>query len=94
MLILAKMQGCDIVSLSPGATNLHVPQTGFDQFLNYQPSFNISLEKINQALKYEKNLNYYVEDGRYWLEEKFFCRDKLEKLDRMWVDALRPGPVN
>ena len=27
---------------------------------------------MNQALKYEKNLNYYVEDGRYWLRREFF----------------------
>ena len=94
MLILAKMQGCEIVSLSSGKTNLHVPQTSFDEFLDYRPAFIISREKMNQALKYEKNLNYYVEDGRYWREEKFFCRSKLEKLDRMWLDALAPSPAN
>jgi len=94
MLILAKMRGCDIVSLSVGETNLHVPQTSFDEFLNYRPAFTISQEKMNQALKYEKKLNYYVKDGRYWLKENFFCRDKLEKLDRIWVDALTPSPVN
>ena len=94
MLILAKMQGCEIVSLSTGKTNLHVPQTSFDEFLDYRPAFIISREKMNQALKYEKKLNYYVEDGRYWREEKFFCRNKLEKLDRMWLDALAPRPVN
>ena len=94
MLILAKMQGCDIVSLSTGETNLHVPQTSFDEFLDYQPAFIYSREKVSQALKYEKNLNYYVEDGRYWLEENLFCRDELKKLDQMWVDALKPTPVN
>ena len=33
---------------------------------------------MSQALKYEKNLNYYVEDGRYWREENYFCRDELK----------------
>lgn len=94
LLILAKMRGCDIVSLSAGKTNLHVPQISFDEFLEYQPAFSISREKMNQALKYEKTLNYYVEDGRYWLQENFFCRDKLERLDQIWVDALTPIPVN
>ncbi len=94
LLILAKMRGCDIVSLSAGKTNLHVPQINFDELLEYQPAFSISWEKMNQALKYEKTLNYYVEDGRYWLQENFFCRDKLERLDRIWVDALTPVPVN
>ena len=56
MLILAKMQGCDIVSLSTGETNLHVPQTSFEEFLDYRPAFIISREKMNRALKYEKNL--------------------------------------
>ena len=94
MLILAKMQGCDIVSLSTGATNLHVPQTSFDEFLDYRPAFIISREKMNQALRYEKDLSYYVEDGRYWREENSFCRDELKKLDRMWTDALELSPVN
>ena len=94
MLILAKMQGCDIVSLSTGETNLHVPQTSFEEFLDYRPAFIISREKMSQALQYEKNLNYYVEDGRYWREENFFCRDELKKLDRMWVNALTPSTVN
>ena len=94
MLILAKMQGCDIVSLSTGETNLHVPQTSFEEFLDYRPAFIISREKMNQALKYEKNLNYFVEDGRYWRKENFFCRDELKKLDQMWVDALSTSPMN
>lgn len=94
MLILAKMRGCDVVSLSAGETNLHVPQTSFEKFLDYHPEFVISQEKIYQALNYEKNLNYYVEDGRYWLQENFFCRDELAKLDRIWIDAITPGPVN
>ena len=94
MLIFAKMRGCDIVSLSVGDTNLHVPQTSFDQFLDYQPAFVICKEKMNQALKKEKNLNYFVEDGRYWLKENFFCRGELKKLDRIWIEALTPSPVN
>ena len=94
MLIFAKMQGCDIVSLSAGETNLHVPQRNFDEFLDYRPAFVISQEKMNQALKCEKSLNYYVEDGRYWLKQDFFCRNELEKLDRIWIDALTPSPVN
>ena len=82
------------MSLSAGETNLHVPQTSFEKFLDYHPEFVISQEKIYQALNYEKNLNYYVEDGRYWLQENFFCRDELAKLDRIWIDAITPGPVN
>ena len=94
MLILAKMRDCDIVSLSAGETNLNVPQTSFDEFLDYRPKFVICQEKMNQALKYEKYLNYYVEDGRYWLHENVFCRDALKKLDRIWIDALPSSPMN
>ena len=94
MLILAKMQGCDIVSLSPGETNLHVPQTSFHKFLDYQATFQISEIKVRQALKHEKKLNYYVEDGRYWLEEKLFCRNELQKLDKIWIDAVMSDSLN
>ena len=94
MLILAKMQGCDIISLSPGETNLHVPQTSFDEFLEYQATFRISETKVRQALEHEKKLNYYVKDGRYWLDERLFCRDELQKLDQIWIDALVPEAVN
>jgi hypothetical protein len=94
MLILAKIQGCDIISLSPGETNLHVPQTSFDEFLDYQATFRISETKVRQALEHEKKLNYYVKDGRYWLNEMLFCRDELQKLDQIWIDALVPKAVN
>ncbi len=94
MLILAKMRGCDIVSLSPGETNLHVPQTSLNELLGYQATFLISESKVKQALKLEKRLNYYVDDGRYWLKEKFFCRDELQKLDQIWIDALMSNSLH
>ena len=94
MLILAKMRGCDIVSLSSGETNLHVPQTSWHELLDYQPTFAISEKKMNEALKQEKKLNYFVEDGRYWLDEKLFCRNALKKIDRIWIEALTPTLLN
>ena len=94
MLILAKMRGCDIVSLSPGETNLHVPQTSFHELLDYQATFKICTTKVEQALKLEKRLNYYVEDGRYWLKEKSFCQGELQKLDQIWIDAMLSDPLD
>ena len=94
MLILAKMRGCDIVSLSSGETNLHVPQTSWHELSDYQPPFAISEKKMNEAIKQEKKLNYYVEDGRYWLDEKIFCRNALKKIDRIWIEALTPTLLN
>lgn len=94
MLILAKMQGCDVVSLSAGDTNLHVPQINVHEFLDYQPTFVISKEKVKLALKQEKKLKYFVEDGRYWLKEELFCQDELKKLDQIWIEALSPSLMN
>ena len=94
MLILAKMQGCDILSLSSGKTNLQVPQTTFNEFLDFRPTFVISETKVGQALKHEKSLNYYVDDGRYWVKEKSFCRDELRKIDQIWIEAITSGPLN
>ena len=88
MLILAKNNGCDIVSLSHGESNLHVPQISPDDLTRYQSSFLVSETKVEEALKREKQLNYYVEDGRYWEKEHSFCRSELVKLDQIWTESL------
>jgi hypothetical protein len=88
MLILAKNNGCEIVSLSHGESNLHVPQISPDDLTRYQSSFLVSETKVEEALKREKQLNYYVEDGRYWEKEHSFCRSELVKLDQIWTESL------
>ena len=94
MLILSKIHGCDVVSLSAGETNLHIPQTSFHALADYQAKIVISERKLDEALNREKQLDYYVEDGRYWEKEKLFCRNELEKLDQIWIDALSSGLDN
>ena len=94
MMIMSKLHGCDVVSLSTGETNLHIPQTSFHALADYQTEIVISEQKLDEALKREKLLNYYVEDGRYWEKEKLFCQNELEKLDQIWIDAVSSGLDN
>ena len=94
MLILAKNQGCDMVSLSPGEFNLHVPQISPDDVARYQSSFLISEPKVEEALSLEKQLNYYVEDGRYWTKAHLFSHSELVKLDQIWIDAVSSNAPN
>ena len=67
---------------------MHVPQTSFEEFLDYRPAFIISHDA-----DMKKNLNYYVEDG-HGMKKIFSAAMNLKKLDRMWVNALTPSTVN
>ena len=93
MLILAKMQGCDIISLSlerPICTSHRLALQIFG-LSGYLSDFST---KVRQALEHEKKLNYYVKDGRYWLNERLFAAMSCKKLDQIWIDALVPEAIN
>ena len=57
MMIMSKIHGCDVVSLSTGETNLHIPQTSFHALADYQTEIVISEQKLDEALKRE---NYSI----------------------------------
>ena len=83
-----------MVSLSPGEFNLHVPQISPDDVARYQSSLLISDPNVEEAISLEKQLNYYVEDGRYWTKAHLFSNSELVKLDQIWIDAVSSNAPN
>lgn len=43
---------------------------------------------INQALKREQELAFYIESGRYWEHLDTICSAELSALDNLWINAL------
>ena len=48
----------------------------------------INKGKMEQTLKFEKKLNYFIADGKYWKHEDTFDTEEIDKLDRLWLQCL------
>ena len=82
LMILAAMQGCAMVNLSTGPSRLIFPRTTAPA----QPApFNQSL--AHRALQTERDLDYLVPSGRYWLEADRFDLARIDALDALWLAA-------
>ena len=86
---LAYQQGCVSYNLSRSASRLLFPRAEFDSsgILHTQPHTEPDRDKLLQALRYEDELGYMVENGRYWESDIPFDRDALIALDRQWLAA-------
>ena len=76
----------------PRACSIRVFAT--ERFLN---STSRKLYQIKNAvaacLQTESDLNYFVEDGRYWQHADKFDRKKLQEIDQKWLDAASLFPL-
>ncbi len=48
----------------------------------------INLATFSRAIKMEKELNYFVPDGKYWKNMGLFKSEIISKLDSLWLKAL------
>ena len=48
----------------------------------------INTSKFNFALKKEKQLKYFIKDGRYWKHLEKFSPKEIDALDRLWLDCI------
>ena len=48
----------------------------------------IKTGKMQQALKFEKKLNYFIADGKYWKHEDTFDKEEIDNLDKLWLQCL------
>jgi hypothetical protein len=60
---------------------------------DYQPYVNglgqlFDMAHINQAMKREQELAFYIESGRYWEHLETICNVELSALDNLWMNAL------
>ena len=43
---------------------------------------------VDAALSMEKELNYFVESGKYWKELNRFNLQKIDQLDKLWLNVF------
>ena len=48
----------------------------------------VNRQKLKQALELEKQLNYFVSDGKYWKYEDQFETSQIDDLDKLWLQCL------
>ena len=48
----------------------------------------INMERFDQVLKIEADLNYLILDGKYWKHEHKFDTYQIDKLDKLWLTCL------
>ena len=49
----------------------------------------VDKKKTSEALKMEKDLGYFIRDGKYWKHFKNFDTDAINHLDSLWSSAIR-----
>ena len=88
---LASMQGCRIVNFSElPQSNLIFPRQKMQELYDgIKPKkIQFNQDKIKLALNKEKELGYFVKDGKYWKKMKTFDSKKIQELDSIWMTAL------
>ncbi len=86
---IAASQGCSIFNLSKKASsNLIFRRINLASMSKEDKPRNIDVTLLEQALQYEKNLGYYIEDGKYWKYLADFDQEKINYLDQIWCKVI------
>ncbi len=86
---IAASQGCSIFNLSKKASsNLIFRRINLASMSEEDKPRNIDATLLEQALQYEKNLGYYIEDGKYWKYLADFDQEKINYLDQIWCKVI------
>ena len=90
---LAHQHGCKVWNLSDGPSRLLYPRITTERFFEFdQPQALPNKNAVAACLQTESDLNYFVEDGRYWQHANKFDRKKLQEIDQKWLDAASLFP--
>lgn len=89
LLALAQRQSCTVMNLSERpSSRLMVPRTTVETLrdMTYKPPpLSIDAQAVEAALQAESQLGYWVPSGRYWEESQKFDKEKLQKIDTLWM---------
>lgn len=88
LMVLAAMQGCAMVNLSAGPSQLVFARVSRDKLHFVRPP-QFDQQSALTALQTEAALDYNVPSGRYWLEAERFDPDKIDALDALWLQASK-----
>ena len=87
----ASIRGCSVYNLSEAEeSRLVYRRKKFkdrDTALKDAPR-KVKMNQFNEALKIEKQLNYFILDGKYWKHEDKFDTRQIDQLDQLWLNCL------
>ena len=88
---IALLNNCKIFNLSNlSASNLTFKKININ---NIEDGFNIKYKRLNEnkidlALRMEKETGYYIPDGKYWKKMNEFDEKKIKKIDDLWLSSV------
>lgn len=88
---ICHINNCDVFNLSKkNKSNLIFEKRKIEDVKNIEKvgNRNLKMKKVDNILKFEKKLNYYIEDGKYWKQEEKFNVSDIDKLDKLWMSIF------
>ncbi len=87
--VIANSNNCSVFNLSKQKeSNLVFRRLGISDLSGPINSRKVEKKKTLEAFKMEKELGYFVEDGKYWKHLKTFDSNAINLLDSLWREAI------
>ena len=86
---IAASQSCSIFNLSKKPnSNLIFRRGSIENITKEGAPRMVNKNLFNRALQREKQLGYFVEDGKYWKHLEKFDQEKINALDQLWNTVI------
>ena len=87
--VIANSNNCSVFNLSKQKeSNLVFRRLGISEISGPINSRKVEDKKTLEAFKMEKELGYFVKDGKYWKHLKTFDPNAISLLDSLWSEAI------
>ena len=82
---IAASQNCAIFNLSKKAkSNLVFRRSSLEKIAEEDHPRNVNTNLLERVLQKEKQLDYFIEDGKYWKYLDRLDQEKIDYLDEIW----------
>ena len=87
--VIANSNNCSVFNLSKKTeSNLVFRRLGISAISKPTNRREVKNNKTLEALEMEKELGYFVKDGKYWKNLKTFDSKAISRLDSLWSEAI------
>lgn len=86
--LIAARQGCACVNLSMEESRLVFPRAALSTARATWPRPAPPVEAMERAEALEREAGYHVPSGRYWKEQERFDLERIDAIDRAWMEAF------